>query len=86
MDIEPSPCSLLTVQVPLILSGIFYGISTAYQIDYIDCLFNCVSAMCVCGLATINLSTTSTMQQVLLFVQQIFGSMVCLIAAPSPCI
>jgi hypothetical protein len=67
-----------TVQLPLILSGIFYGISTAYEISYIDCLFNCVSAMTVTGLATINLSTLSTMQQVLLFLQQIVGSMVCL--------
>jgi hypothetical protein len=62
--------------MPLILSGVFYGISTAYQIPYIDCLLNCVSAMTVTGLATVNLSTLSTMQQVLLFLQQLVGSMV----------
>ncbi len=58
------------------MSGIMYGISTAYKIPYIDCLFNSMSAMTVTGLATINLSTLSAMQQVLLFVQMTFGSLV----------
>ncbi|KAI9633595.1 cation transport protein-domain-containing protein [Dioszegia hungarica] len=53
--------------IPLILSGIVYGISTAYPIAFIDCLFVCVSAMTVTGLVTINLSTLSTLQQVFLF-------------------
>jgi hypothetical protein len=68
------------VQFPLIMSGIMFGISTAYQIPYIDCLFNCMSAMTVTGLATVNLSTMSVMQQVLLFIQMTVGSLVC----PSP--
>lgn len=63
-------------QIPLVVSGIMYGISTAYQIPYIDCLFNCMSAMTVTGLATINLSTLSVMQQVLLFIQMTVGSLV----------
>lgn len=53
-----------------------YGINTEYEISYIDCLFNCMSAMTVTGLATVNLSTLSVMQQVLLFVQMIMGSIV----------
>ena len=51
-----------------------YGISTEYKIAYIDCLFNCMSAMTVTGLATINLSTLSATQQALLFVQMTIGS------------
>lgn len=53
-----------------------YGINTEYEISYIDCLFNCMSAMTVTGLATVNLSTLSVMQQVILFVQMIMGSLV----------
>ena len=53
-----------------------YGINTEYHISYIDCLFCCMSAMTVTGLATINLSTLSVMQQVILFWQMIIGSLV----------
>ncbi|KAK4685671.1 Trk/Ktr/HKT type cation transporter, partial [Tremellales sp. Uapishka_1] len=66
---------LLTfIIVPFVASGIFYGVSTEYHIPYIDCLFICVSAMTVTGLATINLSTLSVFQQVMLFVMMIVGS------------
>jgi len=51
-----------------------WGINTEYEISYIDCLFNCMSAMCVCGLAVTNLSTLSATQQAILFVQMIIGS------------
>jgi hypothetical protein len=57
------------MQTPLIISGIFYGANTEYQIDYVDCLFLCVSAMTVTGLATNNLSQLNGYQQSLLFVQ-----------------
>lgn len=53
-----------------------YGTSTEYHIPYIDCLFICMSAMTVTGLATINLSTLSAFQQTLLFVQMVIGSLV----------
>lgn len=53
-----------------------YGTSTSYHIPYIDCLFVCMSAMTVTGLATFNLSTLSVFQQVVLFVQMIIGSLV----------
>lgn len=53
-----------------------YGTSTEYPIEYIDCLFLCMSAMTVTGLASVNLSTLSAFQQALLFVQMIIGSLV----------
>jgi Trk-type K+ transport system membrane component len=56
------------------MSGIMYGINTEYKIEYIDCLFNCMSAMTVTGLATVNLSTMSATQQAMLFAQMIIGS------------
>jgi hypothetical protein len=64
------------MQIPLILSGIFYGANGQYKIPYIDCLFLCVSSMCVTGLATVNLSTLTTFQQFLMYFQMIIGSMV----------
>ncbi|WVF70581.1 hypothetical protein IAT40_005373 [Kwoniella sp. CBS 6097] len=61
--------------IPLITSAIMYACNTEYHIAYIDCLFCCMSAMTVTGLATINLSTLSVVQQVILFVQMIIGSL-----------
>nr|XP_018267116.1 potassium ion transporter [Kwoniella dejecticola CBS 10117]OBR89274.1 potassium ion transporter [Kwoniella dejecticola CBS 10117] len=61
--------------IPLITSGIMYAANTQYHIDYVDCLFCCMSAMTVTGLATINLSTLSVFQQVLLVIQMIIGSL-----------
>lgn len=40
---------------PLCVSIIFYVCNGRYKISYIDSLFNCFSAMTVCGLATIDL-------------------------------
>jgi len=53
-----------------------YGINTEYHIPYIDCLFLCVTSMTVNGLATVDLSTLSTMQQVIMFWQMLIGSLV----------
>ena len=53
-----------------------YGISTDYKISYIDCLFLCVTSMTVNGLATVDLSTLSVMQQVIMFWQMLIGSLV----------
>ncbi|WVQ97343.1 hypothetical protein IAU59_004454 [Kwoniella sp. CBS 9459] len=61
--------------IPLIMSAIMYGCNTQYHIHYIDCLFCCMSAMTVTGLATINLSTLSAVQQAIIFVQMIIGSL-----------
>ncbi|KAJ3511772.1 hypothetical protein NLJ89_g3904 [Agrocybe chaxingu] len=59
---------------PLIFSVIFYLSNGRYHISYIDSLFNCVSAMTVCGLATINLSSLTGFQQALLFTQMSLGN------------
>ncbi|KAF9464972.1 cation transport protein-domain-containing protein [Collybia nuda] len=59
---------------PLIFSGVFYASNGQYHIPYIDALFNCVSAMTVCGLVTVNLSSLTAWQQVILFIQMCVGS------------
>ncbi|KAH9855968.1 cation transport protein-domain-containing protein [Lenzites betulinus] len=59
---------------PLLFSGLFYAGNGQYHIDYIDCLYNCVSAMTVCGLATVDLSSLTAFQQALLFIQMCLGS------------
>ncbi|PIL33508.1 transporter [Ganoderma sinense ZZ0214-1] len=59
---------------PLICSGILYAANTDFHVSYVDCLFNCVSAMTVCGLATVDLSGLTGFQQALLFIQMCMGS------------
>ncbi|KAG2366187.1 cation transport protein-domain-containing protein [Suillus spraguei] len=54
---------------PLIFSGILYASNGKYPVAYIDALYNSVSAMTVCGLATVNMSQLTAWQQVLLFIQ-----------------
>ncbi|KAF9529697.1 cation transport protein-domain-containing protein [Crepidotus variabilis] len=61
---------------PILFSIIFYSSNGRYKISYVDSLFNCVSAMMVCGLATVDLSTLTPFQQVLLFVQMCIGNQV----------
>ncbi len=65
---------LLFVTVPLIISGIFYAANGENKIAYIDCLFVCVSAATVTGLATINVSTLTGFQQALLFILMCVGN------------
>lgn len=43
-----------------------------------DALYNSYSAMTNCGLATVNLSSMTAFQQVLLLVQMNIGNIVCL--------
>ncbi|EKM53378.1 uncharacterized protein PHACADRAFT_211077 [Phanerochaete carnosa HHB-10118-sp] len=59
---------------PLIASGIFYASNGEHHISYIDALYNCVSAVTVCGLATIDLSSLTPWQQVILFILMCMGS------------
>lgn len=59
---------------PLILSAVFYASNGKYHISYVDALFNCVSAMTVTGLATVDLSELTAWQQVILFIQMCIGS------------
>lgn len=59
----------------LITSLIFWGTSTPqYSISYTDSLFLVVSAMTEAGLNTVNLSQTTTFQQVLLWFLIVIGS------------
>ena len=55
------------VFLPLVLSGIFYASNGRFHIRYIDSLFLCYSAMTDTGLATVNLSTLTAWQQVVLY-------------------
>ncbi|KAH6913933.1 potassium transporter [Coprinopsis sp. MPI-PUGE-AT-0042] len=59
---------------PLVFSVIFYLSNGRNKISYVDSLFNCISAMAVCGLATVDLSSLTPFQQVLLFIQMCIGS------------
>ncbi|KDQ50869.1 hypothetical protein JAAARDRAFT_141256 [Jaapia argillacea MUCL 33604] len=59
---------------PLMFSGILYASNGRYPMTYIDALFNSVSAMTVCGLATVDLSGLTGWQQALLFIQMCLGS------------
>jgi hypothetical protein len=61
--------------IPLIASLIFWGSSNPrHSISYVDSLFLVVSAMSEAGLNTVNLSTMTTWQQVILFLLIMFGS------------
>jgi hypothetical protein len=62
---------------PLIFSGIFYASNGRFHIAYIDALFNSVSAMAVCGLASVDLSSLTGWQQAILFIQMCIGNPVC---------
>ncbi|KAF8552943.1 TrkH-domain-containing protein [Imleria badia] len=59
---------------PLVCSVILYASNGRYPIAYIDALYNSVSAVTVCGLATVNMSPLTPWQQVLLFIQMCVGS------------
>ncbi|KAF5393461.1 hypothetical protein D9757_000476 [Collybiopsis confluens] len=65
---------LISTFTPLIFSGIFYACNGEYKIKYIDALFNCVSAIAVCGLTTVDLSSLTPWQQVILVIQMCLGS------------
>lgn len=59
---------------PLFFSAIFYASNGEFHISYIDALFNSVSAMTVCGIATVDLSSLTGWQQAILFIQMCLGS------------
>ncbi|XP_006461265.1 hypothetical protein AGABI2DRAFT_70136 [Agaricus bisporus var. bisporus H97] len=59
---------------PIILAAIFYGANGRYHISYVDALYNCISSITCCGLATVNLSTMTKFQQFLLFAQLNIGN------------
>ncbi|CAE6454324.1 unnamed protein product [Rhizoctonia solani] len=59
---------------PLISAAIFYAANGLYPVSFIDALFNCVSAMTVTGLATIDLSQLTGFQQAILFFLMCIGN------------
>ncbi|THU76561.1 TrkH-domain-containing protein [Dendrothele bispora CBS 962.96] len=59
--------------IPLIASAIFWGSNGQFKISYLDSLFLCYSAMTVTGLSTINLSTLTAWQQVILYLLMMIG-------------
>ncbi|PWN20324.1 TrkH-domain-containing protein [Microstroma glucosiphilum] len=65
---------LFFVFVPLIAACIFWGSNEDNNIPFIDCYFVCVSAMTVTGLVTINISTATIWQQVILFILMWIGN------------
>ncbi|KAH0588815.1 hypothetical protein H2248_004615 [Termitomyces sp. 'cryptogamus'] len=65
---------LYYIFTPLIFSAIFYASNGRYHIPYIDALFNCISAMTVCGLTTVNLSMLTGWQQTILFILMCLGN------------
>ena len=64
------------VFVPLISSGIFYASNGRFHIEFIDALFLCYSAMTDTGLATVNLSTLTAWQQVILYLLMLLVSII----------
>ncbi|KAF5353410.1 hypothetical protein D9756_007889 [Leucocoprinus leucothites] len=61
------------VFIPLIASGIFYASNGRYHVNFLDALFMCYSAMTVTGLATVNMSTLTPWQQVIMFILMMMG-------------
>jgi hypothetical protein len=74
---EANPWSSSTL-TPLILAAIFFAANGRYHVSYVDALFNGISSMACCGLATINLSSLTGFQQFLLFLQFNIGNTVSL--------
>ena len=60
------------------MSCIIYACNTVNHIAYVDCLFLAVSAATTTGLATVDLSLLNAVQQALLFVLFVGGSLVSL--------
>lgn len=59
--------------IPLIAAGIFYASNGRFPVSFIDSVFICYSCMTVTGLSTINLSTITVWQQVILYILMIMG-------------
>ncbi|KAJ3811574.1 potassium transporter [Lentinula aff. lateritia] len=61
------------VFIPLISSAIFWGCNGRFKISYLDSLFLCYSAMTVTGLSTVNLSSMTAWQQIILYLLMMMG-------------
>jgi hypothetical protein len=62
------------ILIPLVASGIFYASNGEFYVEYLDALFLCYSSMTVTGLTTVNLSTLTPWQQVMLYFLMIIVS------------
>ncbi|KAF8346023.1 cation transport protein-domain-containing protein [Amanita rubescens] len=60
--------------MPLVFSGVLYASNGRFKIAYIDSLFICISSMTMGGLATIDLSSLTPWQQVILFIEMCLGN------------
>ncbi|QRW14111.1 potassium/sodium transporter [Ceratobasidium sp. AG-Ba] len=60
--------------IPVISAAIFYASNGRTKISYLDSLFMCTSAMTTSGLNTINLSTVTVWQQVILAILMFIGN------------
>ncbi|KAI0367488.1 TrkH-domain-containing protein [Pilatotrama ljubarskyi] len=58
---------------PLVAAGIFYAVNGEFHIPFVDALFLCYSALTVTGLSTVNLSTLTVLQQVILCLLMAMG-------------
>ncbi|KAI0697181.1 cation transport protein-domain-containing protein [Cytidiella melzeri] len=65
---------LCFIFVPLISAAIFYAANGQFHISFVDALFLCYSAVTVTGLATVNLSTLTVLQQAILFLLMAVGN------------
>ncbi|KAJ7166638.1 TrkH-domain-containing protein [Mycena filopes] len=60
--------------IPIISAAVFYACNGRYHVSFLDSLLLCYSAMTVCGLSTVNLSTTTPLQQVILYLLMLIGN------------
>ncbi|KAH8823862.1 potassium transporter [Flagelloscypha sp. PMI_526] len=66
--------------IPLIASGIFFASNGQYPVSYVDSLFLCYSSMTVTGLSTVNLSTITAWQQVILYLLMMMYNVVTMVS------
>ncbi|KAG8719018.1 low affinity potassium transporter [Ceratobasidium sp. 395] len=60
--------------IPVISAAVFYASNGRTKISYLDSLFMCASAMTTSGLNTVNLSTVTVWQQVILAILMFIGN------------
>ena len=76
-DIKPGLCLEISILVPIIAAVILSASSGKFSVNYVDALFLCISGMTSTGLSTVDLSTLTPWQQVILLFVSLVGSPVC---------
>ncbi|KZT64165.1 TrkH-domain-containing protein [Daedalea quercina L-15889] len=64
------------ITIPLLAAVVFWASNGKYKIPFVDALFVCVSAATGTGLSTIDLSSTTPWQQVIITLLEICGNIV----------